>query len=313
MNTPIGRYRWLKLLFGIKSAPELYQRAKDEILEDIGDAYAIIDDILIAGRDIAHHDSVLEAVLNRVTTYNLKLNFEKVRERKQQVQYVGRIISAEGLKPDPEKVGGMKDMPPPEAKEGVRRFLGSIQYLAKFLPMLAEVEAPVRELSRKDVLFHWDKPQVAAFQKLKDMCCEAPVLAYYVVRKDVTIQCDNSKSAVRAVLLQEGRPIAYASRKLRASELNWAPMEKGMLAIVFSTQKFRDYILGKETLVQTDHKPLEMILRKPMATAPLRLQAMMLNLSGYDLKVEYLPGKKQVLADTFSRASPNEAPRRDAK
>ena len=139
-------------------------------------------------------------------------------------------------------------MPPPETKEDVRRFLGSIQYLAKFLPMLAEVETPLRELTRKDVLFHWDKPQAAAFQKLKDMCCEAPVLAYYDVRKDVTIQCDARKSAVGTVLLQEGRPIAYASCKLRASELNWAPTEKEMLAIVFSTQKFREYILEKKQL-----------------------------------------------------------------
>ena len=174
--------------------------------------------------------------------------------------------------------------------------------------MLAEVETPLRELTRKDVLFHWDKPQATAFQKLTDMCCEAPVLAYYDVRKDLTIQCDASKSAVGAVLLQEGRPIAYASRKLRVSELSWAPIEKEMLAIVFSTQKFREYILGKTTLVQTDHKPLETILRKPMATAPLRLQAMMLKVSGYDLKVEYLPGKKQVLADTLSRAYLNEVP-----
>ena len=91
MNTPIGRYRWLKLPFGIKSAPELYQRAMNEMLEDIDHAYAIMDDILIAGRDIAHHDSVLEAVLHHARTYNLKLNFEKVRVRKQQVQYVGHI------------------------------------------------------------------------------------------------------------------------------------------------------------------------------------------------------------------------------
>ena len=219
----------------------------DEMLEDIDHANAMMDDILIAGRVIAHHDSVLEAVLNRATTYNLKLNSEKVRVRKLQVQYVGHIISAEGLKPDPEKVRAMKDMPPQEAKEDVRRFLGSIQYLAKFLPMLAEVEAPPRELTRKDVLFHWDKPQVAAFQKLKDMCCEAPVLAYYDVRKDVTIQCDASKSAAGGFLLQEGRPIAYASRKIRASELNWGPIEKEMLVIVFSTQKFREHMLGKET------------------------------------------------------------------
>ena len=103
MNTPIGRYRWLKLPFGIKSAPELYQRAMDEMLEDTDHAYTIMDDILIAGCDITHHDSVLEAVVNRARTYNLKLNFEKVRVRKQQVQYVGHIISAEGLKLDPEK------------------------------------------------------------------------------------------------------------------------------------------------------------------------------------------------------------------
>jgi len=235
MNTPIDRYRYRH-----KSAPELYQRAMDEMLEDIDHEYAIMDDILIAGRDIAHHDSVLEAVLNRARTYKLKLNFEKVSVRKQKVQYVGHIISAEGLKPDPEKVTAMKDMPPPETKEDVRRFLGSIQYLAKFLPMLAEVETPLRDLTRKDVLFHWDKPQAAAFRKLKDMCCEAPVLAYYDVRKDVTIQCDASKSAVGAVLLQEGRPIAYASRKLRASERNWAPIEKEMLVMMFSTQKFRE-------------------------------------------------------------------------
>ena len=125
---------------------------------------------------------------------------------------MGHIISAEGLKPDPEKVRAMKDMQSRETKEDVRRFLGSIQYLAKFLPMLAEAETPLRELTRKDVLFHWDKPQADAFQKPKNMCCKAPVLAYYDVRKEVTIQCDASKSAVGTVLLQEGRPIAYASR-----------------------------------------------------------------------------------------------------
>ena len=287
MNTPIGRYRWLKLPFGIKSAPEMYQRAMDEMLEGIDHAYAIMDDILVAGRDISHHDSVLEKVLFCAKSYNMKLNFDKVRVRKQQVPYVGHIISAEGLKPDPEKVRAMKEMPPTTTKEDVRRFLGSIQYLAKFLPMLAEVETPLRELTKKDVLFHWDAPQAKAFQRLKDLCCTASVLAYYDVKKETTIQCDASKNAVGAVLLQEGIPVAFASRKLRKSELNWAPIEKEMLAIVFSAHNFREYILGKATLVQTDHQPLETILRKP-----LRLQAMILKVSGFDLKVEYLPGKK---------------------
>ena len=169
--------------------------------------------------------------------------------------------------------------------------------------MLAEVETPLGELTKKDVLFHRDAPQ--AFQRLKDLCCTAPVLAYYDVKKETAKQCDASKNAVGVVLLQEGRPVAYCSRKLRKSELNWAPIEKEMLAIVFSADKFREYILGKATLVQTDHQPLETILHKPMSVGPLRLQAMILKVSGFDLKVEYLPGKKkkQILADTPSTAS----------
>ena len=124
---------------------------------------------------------------------------------------MGHIISAEGLKPDPEQ-----------------RFLGSIQYLAKFLPMLAEVETPLTELTKRDVLFHWDAPQAEAFQRLKHLFCTASVLAYYDVKKETTIQCDASKNAVGAVLLHEGRAVAYASHKPRKSELIWAPIEKEM-------------------------------------------------------------------------------------
>ena len=94
------------------------------------------------------------------------------------------------------------------------------------------------------------------------------------------------------VLSQEGRPVAYASCKLCKSELIWAPIEREMLAIVFSAHKFREYILGKTTMVQTDHLPLKTIRRKTMSVAPLHLQAMILKVCGFDLKVEYLPGKK---------------------
>ena len=220
MNTPIGRYRRLKLPFGIKSAPEMYQRAMDEMLEGIDHAYEIMDDVLVAGPDISHHDSGLEKVLCRTKSYNLKLNFDKVRVQKQHVLYVGHIISAEGLKPEPEKIRAMKAMPPPTTKEDVRRFLGSIQYLVKFPPMLTEVEIPLRELPKRDIHFHWDAPQAGAFQQLKNLCCTAPVLAYYDVKKETTIQCDASKNTVGPVLLQEGGPVAYASRKRRKSELN---------------------------------------------------------------------------------------------
>ena len=104
MNTPLGRYRRLKSPFGIKSAPELYQRTMDEMLEGIDHAYAVMDDILVAGRNIDYHVTVLNDVLNRAKSHNLKLNFNKMKERKQEVPCVGHIISSERLKVDPDKV-----------------------------------------------------------------------------------------------------------------------------------------------------------------------------------------------------------------
>ena len=121
MNTPIGRYRWLKFPFGIKSAPEMYQRAMNEMLEGIDHASAIMDDLLVAGRDISHHDSVLEKVLYRAKNY-----------RKKKLKTVGAVRGSHHIrrraKTSPEKVLAMKDIPPPTTKEDVRRFLGSMQY-----------------------------------------------------------------------------------------------------------------------------------------------------------------------------------------
>ena len=133
-----------------------------------------MDDILVAGRDVAHQDAVLRQALDCAQSYNLMLNFEKVKIRKEEVPYVGHLISAHGLKPDPTKVEAMRNIPAPENKDDVRRFLGSVQYLAKFLPHLAEVEEPLWHLTKKDTVFHWDKPQENAFQRIKDLCCPAP-------------------------------------------------------------------------------------------------------------------------------------------
>ena len=117
MNTPLGRYRWLNLPFGIKSAPEMYQRAMDDILEGVDNARTFMDGILVAGRDIALHDVVFNEVLARAKSHNLKLNFDKVKVRKQEVPYVGNIVSSEGFRADPEKVRAMRDMTNPTTEE----------------------------------------------------------------------------------------------------------------------------------------------------------------------------------------------------
>ena len=301
-NTPIGRYRWLRLPFGIKSAPEKYQRIMDQMLEGIEGAFAIMDDILIAGRDLDHNDRILRAVIERAIEYNLRLNYDKCKIRKTSVPYVGHIISAEGIRPDPEKIRAVCDMPPPNSKEAIRRFLGLVQYLSKFIPNMSQIDAPLRVLLKSDVEFQWDHAQQKSFEKLKTACTTTPVLALYDVNKPTEIQCDASKDGLGAILMQDGRVIAYSSRALTDTEKRYAQIEKEMLSIVHGASKFYCYIFGKPVTVYNDHKPLEQIFRKPMLSAPMRLQKMLLKLQWYDLTVNYRKGKDMVAADALSRA-----------
>lgn len=186
----------------------------------------------------------------------------------------------------------------------MKRFLGFVTYLAKFIPKLSEEHQPLRALLKADSDFRWEAEQQASFNKLKDLCSTAPIytLAYYDVRKPVEIQCDASSMGLGAVLLQDSKPIAYASRSLTDTEVRHAQIEKEMLSIVYACSKFHHYIFGKHVHVFNDHKPLESIHKKPLLSAPMRLQRMLLKLQWYDLTITYRKGKDMQLADTLSRA-----------
>ena len=127
-------------------------------------------------------------------------------------------------------------------------------------------------------------------------------MAYYKPSEVLEIQCDSSQSGLGAALMQNGHPIAYASRALTETESRYAPIEKEMMAIVSSVEKFNDYTFGRRTIVHTDHKPLESIVKKALHRAPKRLQGMMIRLQKYDLEVRYERGNKMFLADTLCRA-----------
>lgn len=188
------------------------------------------------------------------------------------------MITKNGIKPDPSKVRALVDMPRPKDREGVIRFLGLVQYLAKFIPNMSQVDAPLRVLVKSKTEFMWHHEQENSFSELKRLCSQQPVLAFYDVNKPVEIQCDASKDGLGAVLIQAGRPVAYSSRSLSDTEKRYAQIEKEMLSIVHAATKFHCYIFGKETTVFNDHKPLEMIFQKPLASAPMRLQKMLLKL-----------------------------------
>ena len=159
-KTPFGRYRFTRLPFGVKSAPEVFQKKMSQVLEDIDGAVAIVDDIIdVWGRDIHEHDERLKRVLDRVQEVNLKLNQKKCQFRKEKIAYVGLLLTKDGLKPDPEKVRAVQAMNKPSNLKELKTFLGFIQYLAKFLPNMAEVSAPLRKLLEKNTAWYWEKQQ----------------------------------------------------------------------------------------------------------------------------------------------------------
>ena len=194
----------------------------DEMLEGIEGARAVMDDILVAGKDEEEHDCILEKVIRRATDYNLGFNFKKCQIKKRRVKYVGYVVSEKGLEPCPDKVKAIRDMPDPQSKEELRRFLGMVQYLSKFIPDLSTVDAPLREVTKQDVEFFWLKPQKDSLEGLKTRCCEAPVLAIFDPKKEVTVQCDASSYGLWGGLLQEGRPVAYTSRTLMPTEQRYS-------------------------------------------------------------------------------------------
>ena len=191
-------------------------------------------------------------------------------------------------------------MPPPTDVAGVQWLLGLAQYLSKFLPYLSDITMPLRELTQKETEWEWGQAQQDALQTLKTAVSGTPVLRYYNVKEEVTLQCDASQSGLGAALLQNGQPVAYASRALTPTETRYAQIEKELLAIVFACDHFEAYVYGREAVqVETDHQPLVSIVKKPLNSAPSRLQRMLLRLQKYNLNLKYKRGPMMFLADTL--------------
>ena len=268
----------------------------------------MVDDILCVGEGdtyesaVKDHDRNLIALLERCREKNIKLNPKKLQLRKQEVPYIGHVLIPDGLKPDPSKVQAIVAMPTPSDKKALQRLLGMITYLAKFLPNLSDVTEPLRRLLDKDVQWHWNDTHEKSWKQVKQLITREPVLKYFDPSKEVTLQCDASKSGLGAVILQEGQPIAFSSRALTSNERNYAQIEKELLSIVHGCTRFNQYVYGRPVTVQTDHKPLESIFKKSLLSAPKRLQRMLLQLQRYSLNIVYKPGKELFIADTLSRA-----------
>ena len=308
-NTPFGCYRWLRMPFGISSAPEVWQRTMHEFVEGLQGVEVIADDFVIAGFGDTTEEAYKSLEQNersfftRCREWNLKLNKQKVSRAQTNVPFMGHLLTPEGLKPDPRKIEAIVAMPEPEDATALKRFLGMVNYLSKFMPHLSEMTEPLRRLEDKDVEWQWLTQHSIAFNTVKKYLTESPVLKYYNVNEEVTIQCDASETGLGAVLMQKGQPVCYASRALTDTETRYAQIEKELLAIVWSCHKFGQYIYGRDIVhVESDHEPLQAVFKKPIQQSPKRLQRMRMALQNYSLDIQYKKGRLMFIADALSRA-----------
>ena len=309
INTHKGLFRYNRLPFGVASAPAIFQRTMETLLQGFKGVSVFIDDILITGATLEEHLQNLERVLEKLQTAGLRLNHEKCAFLLPSVEYLGHIIDEHGLHPTQEKIQAIQEAPEPKNLAELRSFVGLLNYYAKFLPNLSTKLAPLYLLLNKAQKWQWQAPQKAAFQSAKDALQADALLVHYDSDKPLVLACDASPYGLGAVLShtmddKQERPIAYVSRTLTPAEKNYSQLEKEALAIVFAVKKFHNYIYGRQFLIESDHRPLSFLFGEHKAVpqmASSRIQRWALTLSAYRYSIRYKAGNLLGNADAFSR------------
>jgi len=219
--------------------------------------------------------------------------------RKPEVKFLGHVTSKEGLKPDPAKAKAVEEMPQQTSKQEVLSLLEFINYLSRFLPRLADVAQPLRDLTSKDAKFTWAKLHETDFKEVKKLLVSQSILKDYDCNAEVTLQYDASEKGLGAVLLQNGRPVTFASKTLSTTERRYAQIERVSCNRVCQSEV-------KPVLIQTrkDHTTIRPQASSVLA-APCRLQGMVLRLQRFDLEVTYKPGSQMCIADQIILQEPN--------
>ena len=237
----LGKYQINRVLFGLTQAPAYFQKLINEVLRGCNFAMGYLDDIIIYSRSEKEHLEHLEEIFIRLKAAGLKLKLEKCCFFKKHKQYLGHLISADGIQPLPEKLESIAKMPAPKNSKEVKQFLGLVGYYRKFVPRFADISRVLTHLTKKDVEFKWTPECENCFLILKEFLQQAPILRYLDPQASYTLYREASKYAYAGVLTQHNEgidhPITYISGLFRGSQLNWATLMKEAYTIYMSVKK----------------------------------------------------------------------------
>lgn len=304
-NTRYGHYEFRVLPFGLTNAPATFSTLMHTIFRPYIDQFVVVflDDILVYSRSEKEHEQHLRQVLEILRKEKLYAKKSKCEFFQQEVNFLGHVLSADGLAVEPVKVKAIEEWPPCKSVEEVRGFLGLAGFYRRFVPNFSKKAIPLSELTKKNQQWKWGGEQQQAFESLKRAVSEAPVLVTADPSRPFSLSTDASGYAIGAVLQQDQgqglQPIAYMSRKLHEAETRYSVGEQELLAIKTALEVWRHYLHGCMVNVFTDNRALEFIeSQKELSGRQARWMEVM---SQYNYKIHYRPGKDNQVADALSR------------
>ncbi|XP_019240631.1 PREDICTED: uncharacterized protein LOC109220626 [Nicotiana attenuata] len=299
-RTHEGHYEFLVMPFGLTNAPSTFQALMNDIFRPYLRRFVLVffDDILVYSPDWEAHLEHLELVLSLLRKHQLVAKRSKCLFGQQSVDYLGHIISAQGLSVDPAKIAAIQQWPVPRSVKDVRSFLGLAGYYRRFIHHYAAIAGPLLDLLRKDS-FKWSEAAQEAFNALKSKLAATPVLTLPNFNQEFQVETDALGQGIGAILSQKGHPIAYLSQKLSARMQNASTYHREMFAITQAVSKWRQYLLGRKFTIYADQQSSKNLTNQTIQTP--EQQKWLTKLVGYDFRIVYRPGKQNTVADALSR------------
>ena len=314
---PLGFYECDTMPFGATNAPATFQRLMHDCLGELNMNWCIVylDDIIIFSDTKEEHLKRLEAVFQKLCAAGLKLKPSKCFFFREEIEYVGHVVSGKGISTNPKKIEAVSKWPTPKTVYDVRSFLGFVGYYRRFIKNFSRITKPIREVitglenqskrSAKKTYIEWSDAADVAFEHLKTMCVSTPILAYPDYQLPFTLHTDSSTDGLGAVLYQKQdgklRVIAYASRSVSKAESNYPAHKLEFLALKWAVcEKFHEYLYGSKSFeVFTDNNPLTYVLTSAKLDACG--QRWVAKLANYNFSIRYRCGVSNTEADALSR------------
>jgi hypothetical protein len=286
--------------FGLTNAPSTFQGLMNSIFKPFLRKFVLVffDDILIYSKSWEDHVQHVDKVLQILKEQQLYAKPSKCFFGVKEVEYLGHIVSHEGVKVDPNKIKAMMDWTIPKTLKNLRGFLGLTGYYRKFVRNYGRIATPLTALTKKDA-FSWTPKATKAFEQLKEVMCTAPVLTTPNFTKTFIVECDASGNGIDVVLMQEGRPLAFESRPLKGTDLHKPIYEKEMMEILHALKKWHPYLIGRHFKVKIDHDSIKYFLEQRLSSE--EQQKWVTKILGYDFEIVYKNGKQNFVADALSR------------